>query len=791
MIRRPLFTAAISFLSAVFIYFIAGKIIACISFAALFVICMTTKGAAGKVSMIALVFYTISMFNCIIYDSFECSLDKYADTGKEIYVLGEVTDCLQKTSSSGEKYLQIILMSDLSENEKHPGKDKKTSSIFKNSMFLKRIMAGKNKLLVNVYDEKADSSEYIPGYILKIKGEIKKAKERRNPGCFDYRLYLRSIGVSNVMTAENIQTEDKKDTLTGRIYIFKESYLDKMKESIGKEMTGFVKGVMFGDKDGISDDVMDEFQRNAHILAVSGLHIGMIYGVISRLWIWRKRKLYFVVVSVFLCCYCIMASFSPSVVRAVFMVETHLVSKLINRRYDLSCSAFLIAILMVWNNPMQLFNSGFQMSFIAVLTLAAIMPFVKSVYEGIFAASLSVQIGLLPYTMYVFNYISIAAVFINVPVIFLTGILVPLCLLAFPASLLCDPFFVAISKPICGICEIVIKINSIACAEGITSFDVTSPSRMFLGMFYIGILVFMSQEGRLIVLRHGKKAVIIMLLICMAFSIMFVQITRNGFEDARIIFVDVGQGDCIHLKSAEGGNYLIDGGGKKDYNVGKETLKPYLLKNGVKKIDGAFVTHLHEDHYKGIAELCREGMVKKLFVYAGNILNEKKIIKDTGLSKENIIYLKKGDFLKMSSDINIQVLWPEYEKCYESAAYDDENEVSLILKASVGDLEIIATGDIDSVCHDKLAKDYGKGLSSEILKVAHHGSRYSYSEKFTEFTSPRYAVFQVGEENIYGHPDSKIIENYEKKGIMVYRNDKNGAVGFIPIQRETVVTMIR
>ena len=115
-----------------------------------------------------------------------------------------------------------------------------------------------------------------------------------------------------------------------------------MEASIGTEAAGFVKGVMFGEKEDISEDVMEEFQRNgtAHILAVSGLHIGMIYGVISGIWRWKKGKLYFITVSIFLCCYCIIASFSPSVIRAVFMVEMHLVSKMINRRYDLSSAAF-------------------------------------------------------------------------------------------------------------------------------------------------------------------------------------------------------------------------------------------------------------------------------------------------------------------------------------------------------------------------------------------------------------------------------------------------------------------
>ena len=90
----------------------------------------------------------------------------------------------------------------------------------------------------------------------------------------------------------------------------------------------------------------------------------------------------------------------------------------------------------------------------------------------------------------------------------------------------------------------------------------------------------------------------------------------------------------MHIKAKDGKNYLVDGGGKIDYDLGKKTLKPYLLKNGVRRLDGAFVTHLHTDHYKGVAELCREGMVKKLFLYEGNRDKTGQICQETGMSAE-------------------------------------------------------------------------------------------------------------------------------------------------------------
>lgn len=216
------------------------------------------------------------------------------------------------------------------------------------------------------------------------------------------------------------------------------------------------------------------------------------------------------------------------------------------------------------------------------------------------------------------------------------------------------------------------------------------------------------------------------------------------------------------------------------YNVGKKTLKPYLLKNGAASVDGAFITHLHTDHYKGIAELCREGMVEKIYIYEGYRVKEAEILNETGLEPENIIYLHAGQKVALCNNVFVEVMWPqkhsykEYEKLYKS---EDENQFSLILKVTINDHTLLATGDVDSECLDDLAKIYGNNIDIDILKVAHHGSKYSGSEALLETAKPAHAVFQVGKNN-FGHPNKGIVENLRRKGIMIHRNDLNGAVAF-------------
>lgn len=653
------------------------------------------------------------------------------------------------------------------------------------------------KVLISHYDDE-DNITYRPGDRIEVSGTIEKPEGRRNPGCFDYSLYLSSVGINYIMTADSITVCEKTDEsaavkgifrqVCSYLYSVKEKSISGIEEYSGKKVSGLMRAIMFGDTSELDEDILEEFRRNgtAHVLAVSGLHIGIIYGFLSAVWVWKKGKVFFVLIVLFFMAYMVMSSFSPSVVRAVIMVWLHIFANLTNKRYDMASAAFFTALVMLVNNPMHIFNVGFQMSFLAVLTLALLLPVIKHFYRGVFLMSAAVQIGLLPYTVYVFNYFSLAAVVVNVPVIYLTGVIVP--------TGMCYMFFTAVSKPLAmvtakvlgGLCMMLEEINSATCIEGMTVFDVRSPDVWLIALYYLVLLVFVSEDGRLVIMRKRKALLGILSVFVLSLSLLFGIAAGNHYKNSDMVFVDVGQGDCIHIRTDNGmftheKNYLIDGGGSINYEVGSKTLKPYLLKNGVKKIDAAFVTHLHTDHYKGIAELCREGMIERLYVYEGYSARETEIIENTGLTKDKITYLYAGQKVMMGNDSYGEILWPdaasirEYERL--TADETDENSLCLIMKITVKNKSVLVTGDVDSACLDALAARYGEALDTDILTAAHHGSRYSDSENFAEAAEPEHVVFQVGKNN-FGHPDEGVIENFRQKGIMIYRNDKNGAVAF-------------
>jgi len=245
----------------------------------------------------------------------------------------------------------------------------------------------------------------------------------------------------------------------------------------------------------------------------------------------------------------------------------------------------------------------------------------------------------------------------------------------------------------------------------------------------------------------------------------------------------VGQGDCLHVKTPSGKNILIDGGGSRNYDVGKKILKPYLLKNGVSKIDIAFVSHRHLDHYGGIVSLVNDFNVGKLCFYEANSAIEQEILKETGLRKDQVVYLSKGQSIILDEGVFIEILYPEKKTAEEYerlTAFDaDENDISLIMKVRYSGFSVLMTGDINFEGERRLMEaNEGKrnALKSDLLKIAHHGSKYGSSEEFLAAVSPDITVFQVGK-NSFGHPTAEVIEKCNNINADIYRNDEHGAIG--------------
>ncbi|MDR3296186.1 MAG: DNA internalization-related competence protein ComEC/Rec2 [Clostridiales Family XIII bacterium] len=687
-------------------------------------------------------------------------------------------------------------------------------------------VSGSRKILVNVAGADLEPADLI-GAEVTVRGRVSLPATKRNPGCFDYRLYLKTMNIrvilscnDNDITVNNPGRYSPAGFALNRLASLKYALLERLREYLDAKNVGILAGMLFGDKSLMDEDLYEAFQKNgtAHILSVSGIHVAIIYACVIRLLGNRRGPFPSLIVALTLLLYAAMAEFAPSVVRASVMILTHVVAMLLRRRYDLLTGACAAAGAMLLWNPLQLFHTGFQLSFLAIFTMAFSIPFLdryvaptkeeqqakhgkpgrnhagtkevlrmeapRRILRGALPL-FAIQAGMAPYTAYVFNYFSLSAFVLNIPVIFLANLIIPI-----GAALL---FLLHVSETAFGVgasaAEILINmmtaLNDGAAALPWGHMSVTSPLPGALVLYYGLFFLLSSESFRVAWARKNKRALgarAVLLLFCLALTLAAPGLGRDR---SALVFVDVGQGDCLHIRTPDGKNILIDSGGSLSYSVGKNVLLPYLLKNGVKQIDLALITHLHTDHYLGLVELANEFPVKKLAVYEGNRLRQEEILRDTGLDPADLLYIYAGERLTLGKDVYVDVLFPEKqdEDAYERLILteEDENKSSLLMKLVYRGVSALMTGDLGFEGEDALIAAWRGNeamLRCDLLKVGHHGSRYSTGDAFLRAVAPRAAVFQVGATNTFGHPHPTVLEKCEKSGIMIFRNDQSGAILF-------------
>ena len=646
----------------------------------------------------------------------------------------------------------------------------------------------KEKTLITIRNYSPElSQENLMGREIQIEGRAELPGQRRNPKTFDYKSYLETQRIFGLIQDGRVVS---LSSLPKGIFGTLMHHSSGWKERIGQEMSrrmpadraSMLMGMMFGETGNMDERVLDLFRKNgtAHILAVSGLHVAMVYAsvslVIPGVKIWKD-----LVLLVLLVLYMIMADFSPSVTRAFLMILIHIAGKRLYARYDLLSSGSLALVFLLLINPRSLFNPGFQLSFLAIFSLAFLLPILEKLFNSrMIPMLLALPMGLSPFTAYLFNYVSLAGLVLNPPVIFLAGVLIPASLILLPLVLLPGTgvlldfmgYFLYL------LLETLYWMNNAFFTPGRSFVNVMSPGPFFLFLYYTLLILGTSEGGRWFFRKAGKKwtggillSFVMMLLVCSV-------LPKNPFQAADVIFVDVGQGDCIHLRTEGGKHILVDGGGQKDRDVGMDVLLPYLLKNRVPGVDLAVVTHLHTDHFDGIASLAREGMVKKLVLYEGYRSKEEEILSFTGMKRENLIYVHSGMVLRPDSGSSLHILGPparsreEYERNLRDS--EDENKNSLVVMAEIRDGKILLTGDITREGEEKLM-DYNRNIQAEVLKVSHHGSKSSTGEGFLNRVSPGSAVIQVGR-NYYGHPSREVLDRLEARDIPVFRTDHHGAI---------------
>lgn len=619
---------------------------------------------------------------------------------------------------------------------------------------------------------------------------LKKPNGKRNPGGFDYKKYLKTKKVAatgSVINIRKINFQPKSLLKLWSINI-KNKILSIIRKHIPENKSGLIEGMLIGEKENLSEDTVKFFRASgiAHLLTVSGGHA--IFFLMPVSFILRKikfsRKAICVTEIFFAISFCYISGLGVSICRATIMIIIRKLSYILKRDYDSINSLSIAAFLLLIYNPYNLFSTGFQLSFAASLSIISLpkyidsilkkLPILKILPENIkkaFAMTASAQIGVLPIAAALLKKISLTGFVANLIVIPFISLLYILSFFVIIFNLLSATVLGLISSCCLYMASYIIENLAVIFGNLSISQIVLSLSTINILAYYTLLLLLLSQNALKKMFSSGKliiKKTIKVIVITILF-LMIITPFNSYYSGIEMTFIDVGQGDCALIRMPEKITLLIDTGASSF-----ETENVLRHKN-IKDIDILFLTHAHNDHIGGAADLIKNFNIGKIVVpylyeYEGFddifYLSEKKGIQ--------IIKMSSGSEIKFTEDASAYIIGPIYEKTGRYSL----NNTSLVLKLQYKKLSILFTGDIEEEAEKDICEKYADSknlLESLILKVPHHGSSTSLTDEFLKQIKPEVSVVSVGIGNKFGHPSMEVIDKLSKHN-KIYRTDMQGAV---------------
>nr|WP_295969525.1 DNA internalization-related competence protein ComEC/Rec2 [uncultured Bacillus sp.] len=656
------------------------------------------------------------------------------------------------------------------------------------------------RLLVQYRIKSEKEKKYLqqhlsPGLVCRIKGTLNKPKSASNENAFNYRVYLERNHIYWLMEPEEIRLASCQQTsgILTKIKQIRMEGIRYVESHFPKETVPLAVALLFGTDDLIAENIMEQYRELGivHLLAISGLHItiivAIVYYLLLRLGVTREKSM--LVLFICLPLYGVLAGASPSVIRSVLMTMLLLLS---TGRRDHSRVSVLDVIsftflLYVFTAPYAIYNIGFQLSFIAVLSLLLSAPIIlancRHPLSLMFSTSYISMICTAPVLLYSFFEFSIISLLVNLLYIPLFNlILLPYVLFGFVLHLLIGDIVTPLLELLNGI---IVRMNEITAKVASLPWNTIAlgrpePPLLLLygwGFFLLFVIWEASTKGK------AKVRMLLLGVPCLLFSVQYI---LNHYPlEGEITFLDVGQGDCIFIRLPLGkGQYVIDTGGSivfekeqwqirsDSYETGKDTVVPYLKSKGAVSIDKLILTHGDLDHAGGAQAVLQELKVKELVLPDVKEKNEVELrliqlAKDRGVP---VTFVHEGDSWKSGTYL-FQVLSPKEN------GHIGGNDGSIVLYSELGGLTWLFTGDLEEEGEKKLLRDYPT-LTADVLKVGHHGSKSSTSDAFIAQISPDTAVISVGENNLYQHPHPEVIEKLRRRNINILRTDQNGAITY-------------
>lgn len=579
--------------------------------------------------------------------------------------------------------------------------------------------------------------------------------------------------IIHVLNGEN-RIEAWRKYLAGRI------------EDSGAKHTGIIKALTIGDTTNVDERTKDLFLKTgtSHILAISGSNIGVITALfffIAKIFMrfslpMRLRgddKRYAALFSIpFVFLFMLTAGSGIPIIRATIMITVYMIALFLRRTRHIENAVALSALIILMLYPYSIFMPTFQLTFVSVFSIIlftkTLYPFLRNkhpVVRWFFSSILitaSATAGTLPVVLYHFYGINPLAFIHNI-------IAVPLMsVVAMPMALigLLAPFG-----------EYLLRLSGQVIAFAVWTLEnlnrgyiypLLRPTLFETASYFTIIVSLFFARVKLV------RFILIFLFVPCLLIYSYLAVHERFYNKSICFnFIDVGLGDAILVEIPHGVRMLIDGGGlhSEEFDIGKSVLTPLLLSKKILSLDYVVNTHPHRDHMGGLPHILNHFKVKH-FVTGAHFLSDplyNTLLKTATLKNIPVEFWKRGDIVTLNTDTKFHVLHPPKRSTEENL-----NNRSLVMNIQYGQNNFLLTGDIETPVEEELIA-HDSPLRADVLKVPHHGSRYSSSPYFLLAVKPVIAVMSTGQ-GIKGIPSQETLDRYRSLSIPVLRTDRDGLV---------------
>jgi len=630
-----------------------------------------------------------------------------------------------------------------------------------------------------------------PGKHLLIAGHMKPIQGARNPGDFDYQSYLANSTIYARLDGDQwIELEYPQPFLSRlrtNIYTLRQTISRSLSDASPSLSTrALLQALIIGNQDALPGPTRQYFRSAglSHLLAVSGLHVAcvglIVYTLLGPLCLrlgmhWKSMELTRVVATLFLLAlYVSITNFKPAVFRATVMTAIFVVAPLFQRPVASINNLFVAAFILLLINPTHLFQPGFQLSFSAVASIIHFYPRLPSVHKGSefvntvvhyavnsFNVSLAATIGVLPISLFYFHLASPGGLLLNLAAIpATTGILLSglLVLVSTPISQELAYLFGFSAE----FCSSALLFMAEYGALSLPSFSLSPSTTRNLFCSLVGLMIFLVASFN-IPIRWRFLCLLLSVVVLVQWMPLIKQSNHPGMD---VLFFDVGHGDAALVTMPNGRRLLIDTG-DVPWKPEAHVIATHLHRYQIGCIDAVLLTHPDRDHVGGLHQLLNEHCIQTIYTSGDNRfdIDEKSIHQA----------LSAGARIELDASVTIWVLSPTPNLINQP----NRNDGSLVLLIEHGDIQFLFTGDAEQEAEHQLVTHYPGLLSSEVIKVGHHGSKTSSSPSFVEHATregTQYAIISTGPQTRYGLPDEQVVKRWEASGALVHNTSIAGAL---------------